>query len=134
MKKCVLILTLAIIFIFTFTGFALAEEQANGIQIGTVSLQRGNITEWTLDKLNLDTWNPDERRTFDYYVPFPTPFSSPPKVVCSLTRIDATSATANAVRVGVKPTGITPEGFYIRVYTWWDNLVYGVDVSWIACN
>ncbi|MET0390632.1 MAG: H-type lectin domain-containing protein [Polyangiales bacterium] len=96
------------------------------IQTGSVSLNRVMMPDWTLD-------DPEPPiRDFDYRVDFPKPFPTPPSVTTSFQLLD-TLGTVNT-RVRISAVDIDVNGFTLRVGTWSNSVVYGVDASWTAIS
>lgn len=139
MKKYVLSLIMSLIFVSTFSAITLAanpnipvSQTANRGHVLSTKIQSGVMgADWVSDTTwQLHTGTGD--RIYERFVPFETPFQTIPKVVLSLVSVD-TGVTATT-RVRVEPTNITLQGFYVRVGTWMDSIVYAVGVSWIAYN
>jgi hypothetical protein len=63
-------------------------------------------------------------------VTFKAKFSAPPRILLSITALDA--ARQDNLRVDVFPRKITNTGFELDVGTWSNTLLYHVNVDWIA--
>lgn len=74
-------------------------------------------------------WNQPRAKT-EGHITFPTPFSSPPTVVVSMTGADVDN-NAN-FRVRVYATGVSSHGFDMHADTWGSTTLYSCDASWIA--
>ena len=110
----------------------------NGLQI--TKIQTGQIgkgyrgtfgtesdPEWPLSKSNQTG-----TRFIDQHVTFETPFRKTPKVITAIYSIDASENTGLRITAQPVPGSITPEGFDIRYDTWYNAIIYGVSVIWIA--
>jgi len=71
-------------------------------------------------------------RFVDIYQKFDNIFSKTPKVIVTLSRLDASVGTD--VRIAVTARDIDSNSFNLRILTWSDTLIYGVDASWIATD
>jgi H-type lectin domain len=69
-------------------------------------------------------------RSYSHDVVFAGPFSGPPVVHLGIVGVD--SSRDHNLRLRVRAENIAATGFTIVVETWWETVVYGVDVSWLA--
>ncbi len=82
---------------------------------------------WNLDAAADDT---EADRTFDFEVPFATPFSAPPVVHVGLTGFDIDQCSSGRLRLIL--VSITETGFRVQLSTWCDSRVYSTDFQWLA--
>jgi hypothetical protein len=66
------------------------------------------------------------------FVKFPKAFAKEPMVTVSLTSYDGAPGKDGNVRVGIKADQITREGFTVKVTTWGDSRVAGIEGNWFA--
>lgn len=66
------------------------------------------------------------------FVRFPKPFSEKPSVLLSLTSIDGAPARDGNVRVTLKADNVTRDGFVVKISTWGDSRLAGIEGSWLA--
>ena len=66
------------------------------------------------------------------FVRFPTPFAEKPSVLLSLTSIDGAPGRDGNVRVALKAENVTRDGFVVKVTTWGDSRLAGIEGSWLA--
>jgi hypothetical protein len=66
------------------------------------------------------------------FVKFPKAFAKEPMVMVSMTSYDGAPGKDGNVRVGVKAEQVTREGFTVKVTTWGDSRVAGVEGNWFA--
>jgi hypothetical protein len=69
-------------------------------------------------------------RTFLLEVNFLNPFESRPEVIVTVSTVDADKASN--VRYRVEATGVSRDGFTIKITTWDDSKLYGIGGNWIA--
>jgi hypothetical protein len=72
----------------------------------------------------------DGPRRYVHEVVFERAFSGPPVVQLGIVGID--SSKDHNLRLRVHPEAISATRFTIFVETWWETVIYGVDVSWLA--
>ena len=69
-------------------------------------------------------------RTYTKHINFKEKYENIPEVNVSLVGFDM-NKKKNA-RLKIYTENIAPEGFDIKIFTWWDTSIYAVNVSWIA--
>jgi len=69
-------------------------------------------------------------RRYTRDVVFERSFSGPPVVQLGVVGVDSSRDHNLRLRVGAE--NITPAGFTLVVETWWETVLFGVDVSWLA--
>jgi len=112
--------TLSIVLAFFLsTVFLQAQTQ---VQSGSFNFN-SSVAGYTLDK------NVGERTT-SIEVNFNKPFDKKPKLVLSTTMID--SETKTNLRYRVEAYSVSRDGFMIRVTTWGDTKIFGLNGGWIA--
>ena len=72
------------------------------------------------------------QRAYSTFIKFTKAFTKDPMVMVSLTSYDGAPGKDGNVRVAVKAESVTKEGFTLKVSTWGDSRVTGVEGSWIA--
>ncbi|MFN3693426.1 MAG: H-type lectin domain-containing protein [Ignavibacterium sp.] len=92
------------------------------VQSGTWSVKEGQAG------YNLHTNQGERAMTIS--VRFPSPFENKPKVILSVTQIDA-DKNANQ-RYNVEAISISRDGFTIKIRTWADSKVFSISGYWIA--
>jgi len=115
MKKFLFVLTL----FFAVSMVALAQSQ---VLTGTWSAGPGTA-QYTLDKNEGD-------RSVVISVEFDTPFETKPDVMLGITMLDATSATN--VRYKVEALSVSRDGMTIKISTWADTRIFGIQGYWLA--
>ncbi len=103
---------------------ATATSFTQSLQSGTFSANVSSES-WTLN-------GGSGSRTHIVFVKFQKPFTAPPTVTLSLTGYDGAAGKDGNVRVSIKHENISREGFVIKVSTWGDSRLTGVEGSWIA--
>lgn len=71
-------------------------------------------------------------RVYTTFVKFAKAFTKEPMVLVSLTSYDGAAGKDGNVRVSLKVESVTREGFTLKVGTWGDSRVTGVDGSYMA--
>ncbi len=66
------------------------------------------------------------------FVKFEKPFTDAPQVIVTLTLCDGAPGKDGNVRLSMKPENISRSGFVIKISTWGDSRVTGVEGSWMA--
>jgi hypothetical protein len=66
------------------------------------------------------------------FVRFPRAFAEQPTVVLGLTGVDAAPARDGNIRVALKADNITRDGFVVKVSTWGDSRIAGIEGTWLA--
>lgn len=66
------------------------------------------------------------------FVKFAKPFAKTPMVSLSITSYDGAPGNDGNVRVAVKPEQVTRDGFAVKISTWGDSRVAGVEGSYVA--
>jgi hypothetical protein len=95
------------------------------------SFQKGNFSsnyaseDWQLHK-------GEGPRVCKLYVQFDTPFLSAPTVVVNLTGVDA--PTDHGLRVSLKVDKVSVTGFLLKVETWEDSRLNGIEGTWFAIS
>jgi hypothetical protein len=64
------------------------------------------------------------------HISFNQPFSAPPVVQVGIVGLDVSNH--DNLRVRVRATDITSDGFTLEAETWWNTKIWSVDVSWLA--
>jgi len=96
-----------------------------------LTLQKGNFSanyateDWNLNK-------GDGPRVCKIFIQFDTPFLTAPTVMVNLTGVDA--PTDHGLRVSLKVDKVSVSGFLLRIQTWEDSRVNGVEGSWLAMS
>ncbi len=71
-------------------------------------------------------------RVCKLYIQFDTPFLSAPTVVVNLTGVDAPND--HGLRVSVKVDKVSVTGFLLKIETWEDSRLNGVEGTWFAIS
>ena len=71
-------------------------------------------------------------RSYIVFVRFPKPFAEKPSVLLSLTSIDGAPARDGNVRITLKADNVTRDGFVVKISTWGDSRLAGIEGSWLA--
>jgi len=85
--------------------------------------------------VNSEGWNLNAgsgSRVQMVFVKFPKAFAKDPMVMVSLTSYDGAPGKDGNVRVAVKAEQVTREGFTVKIMTWGDSRVAGVEGNWFA--
>ena len=96
-----------------------------------LTFQKGNFSsnyaseDWNLNK-------GDGPRVCKLYIQFDTPFLSAPTVVVNLTGVDAPND--HGLRVSVKVDKVSVTGFLLKIQTWEDSKLNGVEGTWFAIS
>ena len=96
-----------------------------------ITFQKGNCAsnyaseDWILHK-------GDGPRVCKVFIHFDTPFLSAPTVVVNLTGVDA--PTDHGLRVSLKVDKVSVTGFLLRIETWEDSKINGVEGTWFAIS
>jgi hypothetical protein len=77
---------------------------------------------------NLDTNTGERAMTIE--VNFKTPYEVKPKVMLSVTQIDADKGSNN--RYNVEVISVSRDGFTVKIRTWADSKVYSISGFWLA--
>jgi len=93
--------------------------------LSAVAVLDNKLEGWTL--LEVPATEP---RVFSFVVAFERAFSSAPLVHAAIAGFDVENH--DSARLRVRAENITPTGFVIRVETWLNTRVWGVEVSWLA--
>ncbi|MGA9115630.1 MAG: H-type lectin domain-containing protein [Bacteroidota bacterium] len=112
-------LTLLALLLVAMPGFAQDMHQKGDFQANV------NSEGWTLN-------SGSGQRSHIVYVKFADTFKEKPAVMLSLTAYDGAAGKDGNIRISVKAENISRDGFVIRVATWGDSRVTGVDGSWVA--
>lgn len=104
--------------------------------VSVVALAADNMQKGSFQaNINSENWTLNGgsgTRTHIVYVKFEKAYSELPQVFLSLTAYDGAAGKDGNVRVSIKAENITRDGFVIKVSTWGDSRVAGVDGSWLA--
>ncbi|MFN0158802.1 MAG: H-type lectin domain-containing protein [Bacteroidota bacterium] len=95
------------------------------------STQKGDF----IANLNSENWTLNAgsgMRTHIVFVKFSTPYTEAPSVLLSLTGYDGKAGKDGNSSVLLKAENITRDGFVIKIATWGDSRVVGVEGSWLA--
>ena len=77
--------------------------------------------------------NKDEgARTFTQHIKFEKKYEVIPRVMVSLSSLDACTFNNKNVRVKINATNIDTSGFDIQIITWFNSSLFEVKVSWIS--
>lgn len=97
-----------------------------------VSAQEVQSGEFTADYNSADYSLHQEKgtRSYDVDVSFTKSFESVPKIVLSVTMIDADNRYNTRYKVEAK--SVSRDGFTIKVTTWNDSKVWGIAGNWMA--
>jgi hypothetical protein len=71
-------------------------------------------------------------RTHIVFVTFNKTFNETPMVLTSLSALDGAPGKDGSVRVKLVADKVTKSGFVIKIQTWGDSRLAGVDGTWIA--
>ena len=85
--------------------------------------------------VNSEGWNLNGgsgSRVHMVFVKFQKAFAKEPKVMVALTSYDGAQGKDGNVRVAVKAEQVTREGFTVKIMTWGDSRVAGVEGNWFA--
>ena len=115
MKKLSLIVFM--VFFLMFTGLLSAQTQG-----GQWSTKAGD-PGYTLDANNGE-------RTTTVEIDFPKPYDVNPKVIVSVTQLDA-DKTFNS-RYNVEVLSVSRDGFTVKVKTWADSKIFSISGYWLA--
>jgi hypothetical protein len=96
-----------------------------------VTFQKGTFTsnyasdDWILNK-------GEGPRACKQFIQFDTPFLSAPTVIVNLTGVDA--PTEHGLRVSLKVDKVSISGFLLKIETWEDSKLNGVEGTWFAIS
>jgi hypothetical protein len=116
--KHLLTATLCVLVLLVCSSIAYSQE----IQVGTFNLSP-SVEGYSLQKGSGE-------RTVSLEVTYPKPFDVKPEVVLNVNMIDA-AKEAN-LRLSMKATSISRDGFTIQVKTWEDSKIFSIGGTWIA--
>jgi len=68
-------------------------------------------------------------RSHDGFITFTQPFKSTPRIYLGVSKLDTAD---RPLRVDVTAHEVTKTGFKIRISTWENSEVYGINVQWLA--
>jgi hypothetical protein len=71
-------------------------------------------------------------RFIDIYQKFDGVFKKTPKIIVTLSLID--SDFQKNLRITLLARNIDPNSFNLRIQTWADSIIYGINASWIATD
>jgi H-type lectin domain len=107
----------AVLFFVAFSALASAQTQS-----GQWSTKAGDAG------YNLDTNTGERAMTIE--VNFKTPYEVKPKVMLSVTQIDADKGSNS--RYNVEVISVSRDGFTVKIRTWADSKVYSISGFWLA--
>jgi hypothetical protein len=110
------------IFVIIFAGSLTVTSPQSKFVTGKYAVNT-NSSNFTLDK----NTGP---RSYLQEVNFLNPFESRPEVIVTVSTLDADKDSN--VRFTVEATGISRDGFTIKVTTWGDTKIFGIGGNWIA--
>ena len=106
-----------VVFFVAFSAFVSAQTQSG---------------QWTTKAgdsgYNLDTNTGERSMTIE--VDFKNPYDVKPKVMISVTQIDADKAFNN--RYNVEVLSVSRDGFTVKIRTWADSKVFSISGYWLA--
>jgi hypothetical protein len=105
------------LFFVTFSGLLVAQTQS-----GQWSTKAGDAG------YNLDTNTGERSMTIE--VDFKNPYEVKPKVMLSVTQIDADKSFNS--RYNVEVLSVSRDGFTVKIRTWADSKVYSISGYWLA--
>jgi hypothetical protein len=114
----------AVLLLVSFSSVQFAQDKTTNTQVesGNWSAATGS-TGFTLDKNSGD-------RAMTIEVNFVKPFNTKPKVILSVTQLDADKAFNS--RYSVEVMSVSRDGFTIKVRTWADSKIYAISGNWLA--
>lgn len=71
-------------------------------------------------------------RTYQLIIVFDKPFESAPTVIVNLTGLDA--MTDKGLRISLKIEKVTTTMFVLKISTWQDSQINGVEGTWLALS
>jgi len=110
------------IFVVAFVGSLSVVSAQSKFLTGKYTVNYNN-SGYTLDK------NTGER-SYTMEVNFLNPFEKRPEVVVTISLLDADKGTN--VRYNVETTGVSRDGFTLKISTWGDSKIFGLGGTWIA--
>lgn len=122
-------LSLVMLVLMAFGSLAFAQK--SGSSAPSMRVQSGDYSADVSSEgwaLNGGSGN----RTHMIFVSFPDGFTDPPKVSLSITKMDSAPGKDGNMRISVKADKITRDGFVIKINTWGDSRVAGVEGNWVA--
>lgn len=105
------------LFFVAFSGLVVAQTQS-----GQWSTKAGD------SGYNLDTNTGERSMTIE--VDFKNPYDVKPKVMISVTQIDADKSFNS--RYNVEVLSVSRDGFTVKIRTWADSKVYSISGYWLA--
>jgi len=96
-----------------------------------LTYQKGNFAsnyaseDWQLNK-------GEGPRMCKLFIQFDTPFLSAPTVLVNLTGVDA--PTDHGLRISLKVDKVSVTGFLLKIQTWEDSRINGVEGTWFAIS
>jgi hypothetical protein len=115
---------LTAILLFVVMSASVAPAQKLSFQKGTFSSNYSS-DDWILNK-------GDGPRACKLFIQFDTPFLSAPTVIVNLTGVDA--PTDHGLRVSLKVDKVSVTGFLLKIETWEDSRLNGVEGTWFAIS
>ena len=110
-----------IIFVLCVGSTALFAQQ---IVSGKYSFNN-SMQNYTLDKNSGD-------RSMTIYINFDKGFDKKPKIILSVTNLDANTQTN--IRYNVEALSVSRDGFSVKVSTWSDTKIMGLSGDWLAIS
>lgn len=112
-------------------AFALAAIMLVSTVALAENLQKGDFSA----NFNSENWTLNSgtgQRTHIVYVKFNKTYESQPTVLLTLTGYDGAAGKDGNIRVSMKVENVTRDGFVVKIMTWGDSRVAGVDGTWLA--
>ncbi len=103
----------------TSSNFALEEDQ--------IATGKFNVTK---NSSGFNLHDGEGPREFTMEVKFKKEFTTKPKILLSVTSVDAN--TKGNVRYKIETSFVSEQGFIIKFSTWDDSKVYGLSGQWMA--
>jgi hypothetical protein len=107
---------------FIFLMLMVSSAYPQGFQKGEFNVN-SQTEGWTLK-------DGSGSRTYQLIVVFDKPFESAPTVIVNLTGLDAT--TEKGLRISLKVEKVTTTMFVLKISTWQDSQINGVEGTWLA--
>jgi len=109
--------------------------QVNALQaqINVLLGKRSLVQAGSVSSSSYWAWNNPKTgtaATVTKYIAFPIAYTSVPTVVTAIKATDIDEK--HNLRIVTEAYSITTSGFYVRIRSWADTIVYSFDVTWIA--
>jgi len=102
--------------------------------LGTVQAQELAQGAFSAD-VNSEGWSLNAgagTRQHIVFVRFSRPFAEQPVVILSMTSLDGAPSRDGNIRVALKADNITRDGFVVKISTWGESRLAGIEGSWLA--